>query len=391
MADTAIENSKNNIVKRILLFAIAMAVYLFMYILIYKAEDSFYGGYIGGVSLWDTIKKNIIYVFIGIVLYILPYERIRNSCSDAVHVSAKPLGADKRSGTIQLAWVGTLILYAIFAFLVAGVDIKSNYNGPGVNSFWGLGAGTDRTVALVAIVIALAVTFALYGHIQSKWQSLFFVFSMMTECIGFISAVCGNGAPDLIPMDTGCDTLIFATIVTFFVLWLMYVIKEKRANAATFGIALVYSLGLIASQIYEFGILDPGKCVSGAELINEMDKTGNIPDGLLGYGNVFTVIGHEFGLAGIAAFAAALLVMAGIAIYGVHILMEKSMARAMFVLGIFLIFAFTVCLTALGEAGIISHASVRIFMNNVWIPCMILSLRMFSFRKIERSKENVEA
>lgn len=187
----------------------------------------------------------------------------------------------------------------------------------------------------------------------------------MTECIGFISAVCGNSAPDLIPMDSGCDTLIFATIVTFFVLWLMYAIKVKRANAATFGIALVYSLGLIASQIYEFGILDPGKCVSGAALINEMDKTGNIPDGLFGYGNVFTVIGHEFGLAGIAAFVTALLVMAGIAIYGVHILTKKSMARAMFVLGIFLIFAFTVCLTALGEAGIISHASVRIFMNNV--------------------------
>lgn len=154
-------NSENNIMKRILLFSIAMVAYLFMYIIIYKAEDSFYGGYIGGVSLWDTIKKNIIYVFIGIALYILPYERIRNSCSDAVHVSAKLLGADKRSGTIQLAWVGTLILYAIFAFLVAGVDIKSNYNGPGVNSFWGLGAGTDRTAALVAIVIALAVTFAL--------------------------------------------------------------------------------------------------------------------------------------------------------------------------------------------------------------------------------------
>lgn len=126
-------NSENNIMKRILLFSIAMVAYLFMCILIYKAEDSFYGGYIGGVSLWDTIKKNIIYVFIGIVLYILPYERIRNSCSDAVRVSAKLLGADKRSGTIQLAWVGTLILYAIFAFLVAGVDIKSNYNGPGVN------------------------------------------------------------------------------------------------------------------------------------------------------------------------------------------------------------------------------------------------------------------
>ena len=122
MADTAIENSKNNIVKRILLFAIAMAVYLFMYILIYKAEDSFYGGYIGGVSLWDTIKKNIIYVFIGIVLYILPYERIRNSCTDAVHVSAKLLGADKRSGTIQLAWVGTLILYAIFALEATIMD-----------------------------------------------------------------------------------------------------------------------------------------------------------------------------------------------------------------------------------------------------------------------------
>ena len=389
MTDKMKVNSKNNIVKRLLLFAVAMVAYLFMYILIYKAEDSFYGGYIGGVSLGDTIKKNIIYVFIGIVLYILPYERIRNSCSDAVHVSAKLLGADKRSWTIQLAWGGILILYAIFAFLVAGVDIKSNYNGPGVNSFWGLGAGTDRTAALVAIVIALAVTFALYGHIQSKWQSLLFVFGMMTECIG--SAVCGNSAPDLIPMDSGCDTLIFATIVTFFVLWLMYAIKEKRANAATFGIALVYSLGLIASQIYEFGILDSGKCVSGAALINEMDKTGNIPDGLLGYGNMFTVIGHEFGLIGIAAFVTALLVMAGIAIYGVKVMMKKSMARAMFVLGIFLIFAFIVCLTALGEIGIISHASVRIFMNNVWIPCMILTLRMFSFSKIERSKENVDA
>ena len=44
------------------------------------------------------------------------------------------------------------------------------------------------------------------------------------------------------------------------------------------------------------------------------------------------------------------------------------------------------CLTALGETGIISHASIRIFMNNVWIPCMILALRMFNFRKIERSK-----
>ncbi len=122
-----------------------------------------------------------------------------------------------------------------------------------------------------------------------------------------------------------------------------------------------------------------------------MDKTGNIPDGLLEYGNVFAVIEHEFGFIGIAVFVTALLVMAGITMYGVHILMERSMARAMFVLGIFLIFAFTVCLTALGEAGIISHASVRIFMNNVWIPCMILSLRMFSFRKIERSKENVKA
>lgn len=386
MTDKMKVNSKNNIVKRIILFAIAMMAYLFMYILIYKADDSFYGGYIGGVSLGDTIKKNIIYVFIGLVLYILPYERIRNRCSDVAHVNAKFLGVNKWSGKIQLVWVGILILYAIFALLVAGVDIKSNYNGFDVNSFLGLGVGTDRTAALVAIVIALALTFALYGYIQSKWQSLCFVFGMMTECIGFISAVCSNRAPELTSMDFGCDTLIFATIVTFFVLWLVYAINEKRVNAATFCIALVYSLGLIASQIYEFGILDSDKCVSGAALINEMDKTGNIPDGLFGYGNVFAVIGHEFGIIGITVFVTAFLVMSGITIYGVHILMEKSMARAMFVLGIFLIFAFVVCLTALGEAGIISHASIRIFMNNVWVPCMILTLRMFNFRKIERSK-----
>lgn len=379
-------NSANNIMKRIILFAIVMVAYLFMYILIYKADGSFYGGYIGGVSLGDTIKNNIIYVIMGLVLYILPYEKIRNRCSDAAHVSAKLLGADNKNGKIQLAWVGILILYAIFAFLVARVDIRSNYNGPGVNSFWGLGAGTDRTAALVAIVIALAVTFALYGNIQSKWQSLCFVFGMMTECIGFIFAVCGNSAPDLVPMDSGCDTLIFATIGTFFALWLMYAKKEKRVSVATFCIALVYSLGFIASQIYEFGILDSDKCVSDAALINEMDKTGSIPNGLLGYGNVFAALGHEFGIIGITAFATAFLVMLGITIYGVHILMEKSMARAMFVLGIFLIFSFVVCLTALGETGIISHASIRIFMNNVWIPCMILALRMFNFRKIERSK-----
>lgn len=60
MTDKMKVNSKNNIVKRLLLFSIAMVAYLFMYILIYKAEDSFYGGYIGGVSLGDTIKKNII-------------------------------------------------------------------------------------------------------------------------------------------------------------------------------------------------------------------------------------------------------------------------------------------------------------------------------------------
>lgn len=379
-------NSANNIMKRIILFAIVMVAYLFMYILIYKADGSFYGGYIGGVSLGDTIKNNIIYVIMGLVLYILPYEKIRNRCSDAAHVSAKLLGADNKNGKIQLAWVGILILYAIFAFLVARVDIRSNYNGPSVNSFWGLGAGTDRTAALVAIVIALAVTFALYGNIQSKWQSLCFVFGMMTECIGFIFAVCGNSAPDLVPMDSGCDTLIFATIGTFFALWLMYAKKEKRVSVATFCIALVYSLGFIASQIYEFGILDSDKCVSGAALINEMDKTGSIPNGLFGYGNVFAALGHEFGIIGITAFATAFLVMLGITIYGVHILMEKSMARAMFVLGIFLIFSFVVCLTALGETGIISHASIRIFMNNVWIPCMILALRMFNFRKIERSK-----
>ena len=235
-------NSANNIMKRIILFAIVMVAYLFMYILIYKADGSFYGGYIGGVSLGDTIKNNIIYVIMGLVLYILPYEKIRNRCSDAAHVSAKLLGADNKNGKIQLAWVGILILYAIFAFLVARVDIRSNYNGPGVNSFWGLGAGTDRTAALVAIVIALAVTFALYGNIQSKWQSLCFVFGMMTECIGFIFAVCGNSAPDLVPMDSGCDTLIFATIGTFFALWLMYAKKEKRVSVATFCIALVYSL-----------------------------------------------------------------------------------------------------------------------------------------------------
>lgn len=379
-------NSANNIMKRIILFAIVMVAYLFMYILIYKADGSFYGGYIGGVSLGDTIKKNIIYVIMGLVLYILPYEKIRNSCSDTAHVSAKLWGADNKNGKIQLAWVGILILYAIFAFLVAGVDIRSNYNGPGVNSFWGLGAGTDRTAALVAIVIALAVTFALYGYIQSKWQSFCFVFGMMTECIGFIFAVCGNSAPDLVPMDSKCDTLIFATIGTFFALWLMYAKKEERVSVATFCIALVYSLGFIASQIYEFGILDSDKCVSGAALINEMDKTGSIPNGLFGYGNVFAVLGHEFGIIGITTFATAFLVMLGITIYGVHILMEKSMARAMFVLGIFLIFSFVVCLTALGETGIISHASIRIFMNNVWIPCMILALRMFDFRKIERSK-----
>lgn len=113
---------------------------------------------------------------------------------------------------------------------------------------------------------------------------------------------------------------------------------------------------------------------------------GSIPNGLFGYGNVFVVVGHEFGIIGITAFVTAFLVLSGITIYGVLILMEKSMARAMFVLGIFLIFAFVVCLTALGEAGIISHASIRIFMNDVWIPGMILTLRMFNLRKIERSK-----
>lgn len=110
-------NSENNIMKRIILFAIVMVAYLFMYILIYKADGSFYGGYIGGVSLGDTIKKNIIYVIMGLVLYILPYEKIRNSCSDAAHVSAKLLGADNKNGKIQLAWVGILILYAILLFL----------------------------------------------------------------------------------------------------------------------------------------------------------------------------------------------------------------------------------------------------------------------------------
>lgn len=89
------------------------------------------------------------------MLYILPYERIRNRCSDIAHVSAKFLGVNKWSGKIQLVWVGTLILYAIFAFLVVRVDIKSNYNGFGVNSFWGFGVGTDRTAALVAIELLI--------------------------------------------------------------------------------------------------------------------------------------------------------------------------------------------------------------------------------------------
>lgn len=100
----------------IISFIIAVICFAAMLGMIYASEKSFYSGYFGGMSVSYLIVRILISVLVGIIVFLLPLERIWQKANDAMKYLGSIMTIGKNAAQESQA-VFTVIIYAVLCGL----------------------------------------------------------------------------------------------------------------------------------------------------------------------------------------------------------------------------------------------------------------------------------
>lgn len=357
----------------IISFIIAVICFAAMLGMIYASEKSFYSGYFGGMSVSYLIVRILISVLVGIIVFLLPLERIWQKANDAMKYLGSIMTIGKNAAQESQA-VFTVIIYAVLCGLSVAFHIHTQPEYANGSGFYGpFGYRSALVYDGIVIVLAFAVIFMGMDIIQARWRKLLYWELVSLACVTSVYAV------------TGEHDLVISIICAEFCMYIVYMKSANELKTSTSLVALVCSTVMVLAC---YADVFTGSRISGNKLLDKKHSIGYVPEEFFEHRYNLTIIKEQFGTAGCVIWLVLFAVFTAAVIVSVVKLIKYSSKRGAFVAGMYAIPAAILIYTMLAEAGILAQAETYLFTYETAIPCMILCLRMFwdrdEDRKIDR-------
>ena len=357
----------------IISFIIAAICFAAMWGMIYVSEKSFYSGYLGGMSVSYLIVRILTSVLVGIIVFLLPLERICQKTDDVMKYLGSIMTIGKRAAQEAQA-VFTVIIYAVLCGLSVAFHIHTQPEYAIDSGFYGpFGYRSNLVYDLIVIVFTFFVIFMGMDIIQTKWGKLLYWELVSLACVTSVYVV------------TGEHDLVISIICAEFCMYIVYMKSADELKTSTSLVAFVCSAVMVLACYDE---MFTGSRISGKELLEKKHSIGYVPEEFFEHRYNLTIIKEQFGTAGCVIWFVLFAVFTAAVIVSAVKLIKHSSRRGAFVAGMYAIPAAILIYTLLAEAGILAQAETYLFTYETAIPCMILCLRMFfdrgEDRKIDR-------
>lgn len=346
-------------------FITSAVCYAAMRAIMARTENAFFAGYIGEVGTVDQVKHILICILIGVILFVLPLEKICDKTYCVIRYCGS-LMTDKKK-----YWDGTAVFLLVFLYAlvcwagtVFSLCTDSGFDDGG---HWGLfRSGSDRIYALVITILAFVVMIKSADLIKNNWAGMLIWFLIELANVTSVKLV------------TGKDDLTFAIICAETIMFIIYMAVQYRLNIA------MCIASLLCGAIMMFAgcedIFTSKHKMSGAALVSDMSQPGSVSDKFFEARYNITIIEKQAGIPVCILWFVLFAILSFAVIGAAAKLMRVSARRGTFVLGIYMIGVFLLIYTVLAELGIIKPAETLLLLIDVVIPVMILCLRMFVFR-----------
>ena len=343
-------------------FIVSAICYAVMWTIMLKTENSFFDGYIGGVTAVSRLTHILICILVGAILFVLPLEKICDKTYGAVRYCGSLFTDKKKFRDAATLFVLTL-LYVVICWASVTFSIHTD-SGLDDGGHWGLfGSGSDEIYSVVITILAFVVMVKGVDLVKKSWSGVLFWF--LIELANAVS----------VKLVTAKDDLTFAIVCTETVMFIVYMAVQHRLNIVTCKLSLLCGAVLIFAGCDD--VFTSKNKISGSSIMNELDQAGSMPDRIWGARYNITIIEHEAGI-GLCILWFILLVILSIAvILSATKLMKVSARRGAFVLGIYMVEAFLIIYAILAEMGFIKPAMTLLLHMNEVVPVMILGFRMF--------------
>ncbi len=343
-------------------FIVSAICYAVMWTIMLKTENSFFDGYIGGVTAVSRLTHILICILVGGILFILPLEKIYDKTYGAIRYCGSLFTDKKKFRDAATLFVLTL-LYVVICWASVTFSIHTD-SGLDDGGHWGLfGSGSDEIYSVVITILAFVVMVKGVDLVKKSWSGVLFWF--LIELANAVS----------VKLVTAKDDLTFSIVCAETVMFIVYMGVQHRLNIVTCMLSLLCGAVLIFAGCDD--VFTSKNKISGSSIMNELDQAGSMPDRIWGARYNITIIEHEAGI-GLCILWFILLVILSIAvILSATKLMKVSARRGAFVLGIYMVEAFLIIYAILAEMGFIKPAVTLLLHMNEVVPVMILGFRMF--------------
>lgn len=291
----------------IISFVIATLCYTIMWFMMRSAEKKFFGDYIGGTSGSGTAVQILVSVLAGVILFLLPLEKIGQKACAAMEYCGSLMTIGKKARH-EAAVVMTVIFYVVICWLSAAYHIHANieYNSSG--RYGSFGADSAYIYAAVMTVLAFAVLLVGVDAAQTRWFRLIYWAAVTFANITSVYIV------------TGGRDLVIGIVVSEFVMYIVYMAATGELKLSNGLVSLIYSVVLVLAG---YTGMFTGNAASGNDLMDKIKNTGEIPNEF--FENIYdlTIIKDQFGTSGIIAWFAVFVVFSASVIITFHKTYEK--------------------------------------------------------------------
>ena len=361
--------------KAIPAFITSSICYAVMWAIMARTENTFFAGDIGGVGTADQVKHILICILVGVILFVLPLEKIFEKTYGVIRYCGSFM-TNKKKYIDETSVFLLVFLYALICLMGTMFSIHTD-SGFDDGGHWGLfGSGSDRIYAFIITILAFVVMIKSVELVKSKWGAM---------SIWFLIGLANVASVKLV---TCKDDLTFAIVCAETVMFIIYMSVQRRLNIAACLVSLLCGVILLLAGCED--IFTSRQKISGASILNDMSQSGSIPDQFFEARYNTTIIETQAGIAVCVLWFVLFAILSLAVIWSAVKIMKLSARRGVFVLGLYMVEAFLIIYTVLAEVGYIKPAETLLLITDVVIPAMILCLRMFYFGDVSKNGRQYE-
>ena len=358
--------------KGIVLCLAAAISYAVLYYMSSISVIPFYGKYMGGMPASYKIKRVLFCTLAGIALCVIPWERIYNRVIRKT-ASDKNLHDVRNKSVVPANVIILIVLYMVICALSGVWDVLtrppygSGYSGEVFAIFK---TNSDRIFCAIITMLAFFLIMNGIDFIKNKWCAFFNWAIIMTTNV-LCSSVVSSRVVQLAAIICA-DTIVY----------IVYAFARKKIKLGTLVASII--IGVIWMCIYGANLFDSKLKLAGSVLMAEKEATGVPPRGLHGKDYMMSIVYNQQGIIGVLIVVTAFILFIIAAVVGVKSLMGKSSKRAVFVMGLSIMFITIIVCMVLGDLGILAPADAYVLSDEVYIPLLFFSFRMFIFCDTKR-------